>query len=263
MVKRFSWHSYGYLLFAVIILLVSWEHNRALAAVVDSAIPQESIRLRILANSDSVLDQALKRHVRDAIVEQMNEWVLGPTSLEEARELVRERLPQLEAVVERQIARYGYDYTYQVELGAIPFPAKMYGNKVYPAGEYEAVRVTIGQGAGENWWCVLFPPLCFVNVAKGEAVVREDSGTVHKAGDEQKEIKAKEETTEGKSKKAASKKQAGQKKQDEAASEVKEGRDGEESALSAQAAEKSGENEGEGKRKVGFYLWDKLKSWFA
>lgn len=239
MVKRYSWQSSIYLALALIFLLVTWEHNRAQAAVVDAVIPQESIRLRILANSDSPEDQALKRHVRDAIVEEMNGWVLDPENLEEARALIRTKLPELSMVVEREIARYGYDYTQQVELGVVPFPAKMYGNKVYPAGDYEALRVTIGQGAGQNWWCVLFPALCFVDTEKGEAV----AASSHTAVDKDKAEAVKKQTA--------------------SANKAKPSLSGK--TIKQASAEKDavGPEEGTGKKKVRFYLWDKVKSLFA
>jgi stage II sporulation protein R len=270
MVKRFSWNSYLYLLFAFVILMVSWEHNRALAAVVESDIPEESIRLRILANSDSVSDQALKRHVRDAIVEQMNSWVAGPTDLEEARAIVRSRLPELEQAVAKEIARYGYDYSYKVELGVVPFPAKMYGSKAYPAGDYEAVRVTIGEGAGQNWWCVLFPPLCFVNAAKGEAVTKDSKsqpeGSSKSASKERntktgKGAKASKKTDTKDSQAAKDQKETDAKKSGPAAVE-KDAK----AQISADSGEKLSVLDGEagtGKKKVRFYFWDKLMSWFA
>ncbi len=170
MVKR---HSFKHLLivaFALIMLIVCWESNRTNAAVITPAIPQESIRLRILANSDTAQDQALKREIRDAIVARMQEWVTGPHTIEEARAVVNARLPELHQLVGRMIAERGYRYEHTVELGIVPFPTKMYGNQVYPAGDYEALRVTIGEAKGQNWWCVLFPPLCFVDSVSGEAV---------------------------------------------------------------------------------------------
>jgi stage II sporulation protein R len=246
--------------------MVSWEHNRALAAVVDGDIPQESIRLRILANSDSVSDQALKRQVRDAIVEQMNGWVTGPTSLEEARLLVKERLGELEAVTGDVIKRYGYNYTYQVELGVVPFPAKMYGSKVYPAGDYEAVRVTIGAGNGQNWWCVLFPPLCFVDTARGEAVPQEDAKEQVKEGaagkktadgekDSGRSDKGEKGAKSGKDTSSAGAKEAGKKEL------IKDSGSGK--LLAADAEAQSGDEEPAAKKKVRFYLWDKVRSWFA
>lgn len=249
MVKRVSYSSYIYLLFALIVLLVSWEHNRTMAAVVESDIPEESIRLRILANSDSVQDQALKRRVRDAIVEQMNTWVSGPTTLEEARAIIAERIPELTAVVEREVGRAGYSYTSKVELGMVPFPAKMYGNKVYPAGDYEALRVTIGSGAGQNWWCVLFPPLCFVEAAKGEPVMKDDRAA-------QKETRPTAEPAVKKTdkEKTAVKAAAVTKKSASAVGETASVKD---------ADGQDGQNEEPKKKKVRFFFWEKIKSWFA
>jgi stage II sporulation protein R len=156
--------------FAIIILISCWESNRNNIALADSAIPEQSIRLRILANSDSVADQVVKRTVRDAVIAQMNTWVKEPDGIENARRVVREQLPALKQLVETDLASLGYNYGAQVELGQVPFPTKMYGNRVYPAGDYEALRITLGRGDGQNWWCVLFPPLCFVDAVTGEAV---------------------------------------------------------------------------------------------
>ncbi len=239
MVKRYSWTSSIYLALALIFLLVTWEHNRAQAAVVETIIPQESIRLRILANSDSPEDQVLKRHVRDAIVQEMNGWVLDPDNLEDARILIRAKLPELSQVVERELTRYGYTYSHQVELGVVPFPAKMYGNKVYPAGDYEALRVTIGQGAGQNWWCVLFPALCFVDGEKGEAVP---------ASSRSPEQKAKVEAV---------------KKQTASVDKVKPSLSGKTVKQASAEKDTVDAEEDTGKKKVRFYLWDKVKSLFA
>lgn len=154
------------------IIMMMWEAQKTDAAVADSAIPEESIRLRILANSDGAQDQLVKRQIRDAVVAQMNEWVAGledPQSLEQARVLIRRHLPELDTLVGQELQRRGIDYDYHVELGVVPFPTKMYGGKVYPAGEYEALRITLGAGKGQNWWCVLFPPLCFIDAGSGDA----------------------------------------------------------------------------------------------
>ncbi|SDO63772.1 stage II sporulation protein R [Paenibacillus sp. yr247] len=173
MVKRPQRQSFKHLLlvaFALIVMITCWESNRTNAAVISPTIPEESIRLRILANSDSPQDQALKREIRDAIIARMQNWVVGPQSLEEARAVVIAHLPEFDLLVGQMIEARGYSYSHAVELGKVPFPTKMYGNEVYPAGDYEALRVTIGTGEGQNWWCVLFPPLCFVDSLSGEAV---------------------------------------------------------------------------------------------
>lgn len=172
------------ILFSMMILIMSWEGQkidtaaagvgRGFGADVGSGlIPDQAIRLRILANSDGVSDQAVKRRVRDAVVEQMNGWVSqlnNPQSLEEARQVISSNLDAVEEQVEETLRQSGKDYGFKVELGKVPFPTKLYGGKVYPAGEYEALRVTLGEGKGKNWWCVLFPPLCFVDAGSGDAI---------------------------------------------------------------------------------------------
>lgn len=253
MVKRFSYSSYFYLFFALLILLVSWEHNRTLAAVLETEIPEDSIRLRILANSDSVEDQALKRRVRDAIVEQMNTWVKGPTTLEEARIIVNSHIPELEAVVDQVIQENGYRYTYKVELGIVPFPAKMYGDKVYPAGDYEALRVTIGEGAGQNWWCVLFPPLCFVDTAKGEAVAKEEP----KAG------QAGAGTEKAKNGSAVAQAKSGKSDSVTANAKTASVKAGAVQPAADQDSGSTSHQDGKSGIQVRFYFWEKLKSWFA
>lgn len=159
----------------LMVLMMVWEGQKSDAAVAESAIPQESIRLRILANSDGAGDQLVKRQIRDAVVEQMNQWVSGledPQSLEQARSLIKSHLPELNELVARELLQRGIDYDFKVELGVVPFPTKLYGGTVYPAGEYEAVRITLGAGKGQNWWCVLFPPLCFIDAGSGDAAAK-------------------------------------------------------------------------------------------
>jgi len=159
------------LVFALTVALMSWEGQKAEANLVDQGpIPQQSIRLRIIANSDSIQDQWLKREVRDEIVKQMNTWVTSIDRYEDAVGLVEKRLPELEALVEKTIRDRGFTYTAQVDFGQVPFPTKQYGSYIYPAGDYQALRVRIGEAKGQNWWCVLFPPLCFIDMSNGDAV---------------------------------------------------------------------------------------------
>jgi stage II sporulation protein R len=133
-------------------------------------IPDEAIRLRILANSDSAQDQKLKRKVRDAVNEEINKWVADLTSFAEAKEVIRSRLDEIEHIVANVLKEENSRQTYKVEFGKVNFPTKLYGNYIYPAGQYEAILITLGEGQGANWWCVLFPPLCFLDFSNGEAV---------------------------------------------------------------------------------------------
>ncbi|RYI28916.1 stage II sporulation protein R [Bacillus infantis] len=133
-------------------------------------IPQEAIRLRILANSDSEGDQALKRLVRDAVNKEITEWVSELTSIEEARSLIKSRLPEIQEIAENVVEEENSDQTVKANFGKVDFPTKLYGQFLYPAGEYEAILITLGEGDGANWWCVLFPPLCFLDFSNGVAV---------------------------------------------------------------------------------------------
>lgn len=139
-------------------------------------IPDEAIRLRILAESDGAEDQALKHAVRDAVNLEITEWVEELTSVEAAREMIQSRLFQVEEIVAETIEKQGLALDFQVAYDEnVSFPAKLYDYYVYPAGEYEAILVTLGEGKGSNWWCVLFPPLCFLDFSAGTTVMDEDS----------------------------------------------------------------------------------------
>ncbi|MFD1416381.1 stage II sporulation protein R [Oceanobacillus jeddahense] len=138
-------------------------------------IPDEAIRLRILANSDSEKDQELKHKVRDEVNEVITEWVKDIDDIEEARKLIQENLPELEEVIRDTLEKENSDEDFELEYGEnVSFPAKLYGNYLYPAGEYEAILVTIGEGSGANWWCVLFPPLCFLDFFNGTSVASDE-----------------------------------------------------------------------------------------
>ena len=133
-------------------------------------IPAEAIRLRILANSDSAQDQDIKRKVRDAVNEQITLWVQELTSLEKAKDVIHSKLPEVQNIAERVVAEQGSTQSVNVEFGKVQFPTKLYGQFLYPAGEYQAILITLGEGTGANWWCVLYPPLCFLDFSNGVAV---------------------------------------------------------------------------------------------
>ncbi|MEG6615072.1 stage II sporulation protein R [Peptococcaceae bacterium 1198_IL3148] len=124
---------------------------------------QELIRFHVIANSDSIEDQTLKLHVRDVVVNDMKQQFATASTKEEARIITEQNLDHIKHLAEQQIQKEGKDYQVAVMLGDYQFPKKTYGDLTLPAGNYEAVRVVIGAGKGQNWWCVLFPPLCFVD----------------------------------------------------------------------------------------------------
>lgn len=145
--------------------------NEVTAANEMLVIPNEAIRLRILANSDQEKDQEIKREVRDVINAEITKWVQDLTSLDEARSLIQSRLPEIQKLAEQVLADNKVDQSVQAKFGTnVEFPTKLYGEFLYPAGKYEAILVTIGEGKGANWWCVLFPPLCFLDFSNGVAV---------------------------------------------------------------------------------------------
>jgi stage II sporulation protein R len=133
-------------------------------------IPGEAIRLRILANSDLESDQALKRQVRDAVNAKISVWVKDLTSIKEARAVIKSKLPEIQATAEEVVKQQGSNQSVKIKFGKVQFPTKLYGEFLYPAGEYEAILITLGDGKGANWWCVLFPPLCFLDFSNGVAV---------------------------------------------------------------------------------------------
>ena len=118
------------------------------------------IRLHVIANSDSPEDQALKLRVRDRVLARAQEILEQSADRAEAEIRLRESLPELEAIAEETVRANGYDYAVTAELEDTAFPTKEYDGFSLPAGEYLALRILIGEGVGQNWWCVVFPPLC-------------------------------------------------------------------------------------------------------
>ncbi|MBQ4814733.1 stage II sporulation protein R [Bacillus pumilus] len=146
-------------------------------------IPDEAIRLRILANSDRSADQDVKRSIRDEVNANMTEWVKNLTSIEEARRVIRSKLPEINRIAKAKLKEQHIEQSVSVSFQKASFPTKLYGNFVYPAGKYEAILITLGEGDGANWWCVLFPPLCFIDFSNGEAIASPE-------GDEDNEVTA-------------------------------------------------------------------------
>lgn len=126
-----------------------------------AALADQVIRLHVLANSDSEADQALKLKVRDRVLETASDYFVPGATLEETRAVLTEHLADLAAAGADQVAQEGYRYPVTVSLeDNYWFPTKQYTDFALPAGEYTALRVVIGAGEGQNWWCVAFPPLC-------------------------------------------------------------------------------------------------------
>ena len=126
-------------------------------------IAKEILRLHVVANSDSEEDQALKLQVKETIVTYLRGVMGDAVSVEEARAEIQKRLPEIEELAREKMQKEGYDYEADAVLGKCYFPVKEYGDLTFPAGEYEALKVNLGKSAGKNWWCVMYPTLCFVD----------------------------------------------------------------------------------------------------
>lgn len=121
----------------------------------------EVLRMHVIANSNTSEDQALKLRVRDAVLKEGKKLFDGSVTAEEAEKILKPAVPKLEKTAREEIKRSGFDYSVKVIVGEDYFPTRTYEDKVtLPAGRYEAVKVIIGEGAGKNWWCVMFPPMC-------------------------------------------------------------------------------------------------------
>ncbi len=119
-------------------------------------IPEESIRFRIIANSDSKEDQELKLEIKRSVEKELNQLMIEAKNKEQAKNLIAANLPKIESILNT------YQIPYQMNLGMNKFPEKEYKGITYEAGEYESLVITLGKGIGKNWWCVMFPPLCLL-----------------------------------------------------------------------------------------------------
>ena len=124
-------------------------------------------RLHVLANSDSKEDQDLKYLVKDELISYMNTICSNTKTKDEAISIANSHLDKFKEIALNTIKNQGYSYDVSVEIGNFDFPTKSYGNISFPSGYYDALRVKIGDAKGQNWWCVMFPPLCFVDFSSG------------------------------------------------------------------------------------------------
>ncbi len=153
--------------FALITLLLAGVVLTSYSDNLNEGLAGNLIRLHVIANSDSQEDQALKRDVRDAVLNYMKEQLKASGDVEQTKFIITRDIDKLKEIARNEIVRLGKDYDVRVMLGSFPFPTKAYGDVTLPAGFYEALRIVIGKGEGANWWCVLFPPLCFVDATHG------------------------------------------------------------------------------------------------
>ena len=134
-------------------------------------LAEEVFRFHVLANSDSDEDQALKMQVKEAVLSYMKEEIPESDCVESTKEWARSHLNAIVNLAEEVIREEGYTYDVMAEVTTCDFPDKTYGDITFPSGEYEALRIEIGEAEGQNWWCVLYPNLCFMDAV--HAVVPE------------------------------------------------------------------------------------------
>ena len=180
--KILNFINFGFIkrFFVVLILFSFFIFISALSYVnaVSEDISNSVFRLHVIANSDTAEDQELKYKVRDKVLEYMNKISKDCSSKEEIIALAYEYQDEFSKIAEEVIKANGFNYDVNVEIGNFEFPTKNYGDISLPAGEYDALRIEIGEAKGQNWWCVMFPPLCFVDVTSG--VVPDESKEVIK-----------------------------------------------------------------------------------
>ena len=166
-------NKFCFIIFVFCVLMFLFFSIASYCEAVSKDLSNNIFRLHVIANSDSADDQALKLKVRDAVIAYMNSICGEVSSKDEAIRITNEHLDDFKRVAENVVANNGYFYPIAVEIGNFDFPTKEYGDISLPAGFYDALRIKIGNSSGHNWWCVMFPPLGFVDVSSG--VVPEDS----------------------------------------------------------------------------------------
>lgn len=128
---------------------------------------EKLIRFHVIANSDEDEDQELKLKVRDAVIAYLQPKLENSKSIDESETIIKKEYDNLSKISKNIISENGYDYDVNIGLQYSDFPAKQYSSVVLPAGKYKALKIVIGEGKGKNWWCVMFPPLCFVDDQNG------------------------------------------------------------------------------------------------
>lgn len=157
----------------IMTVIISYYTNLYANEIVDG-ISKEVIRFHVRANSNEEYDQVLKLKVKNAVINSLEKELKTSNSLEETRSLIKHNINKIEAVANKTILDNGYNYSVNIYLTKEFFPTKVYGNAYLPTGIYEALRIDIGEKNGENWWCVMYPPLCFVDISATEIPIADN-----------------------------------------------------------------------------------------
>ena len=156
-----------FLLIIFLLLIFLFINISSYSSQVFTELQDNIFRLHILANSDSIEDQNLKLKVRDEIIKYIQDINCNSTSKQDTISTVANEIENIQLIATQTIANEGYPYPVSVDIGNFYFPTKYYGNISLPAGNYDALKINIGEAKGQNWWCSLFPPLCFIDISSG------------------------------------------------------------------------------------------------
>ena len=154
--------------FTIVIVVFIFLYVNVNASVDEIVIPDAAIRVRVIANSNSIHDQNMKMKVKEHIEKNLSTLLLNVENVDMARVIISNEVEKLNASINKLFYENGYDMDFSINYGKNFFPEKDYKGVHYNAGEYESLVVTIGNGDGDNWWCVLFPPLCLLDADNAE-----------------------------------------------------------------------------------------------
>ena len=174
------------------IILSAYSYSYA----VNENLSNNVFRLHVIANSDNEEDQNLKYKVRDELIKYMETLTTSSNTKEEIIQIANNHLEDFKTIAENVIKENGFDYDVNVEIGNFSFPTKQYGDISFPAGFYDALKVQIGEAKGQNWWCVMFPPLCFVDVTSGVVPEESKANLEENLGQEEYDIISNDEDSE-------------------------------------------------------------------
>lgn len=152
-----------FLLLFIYVMLAASSYTSAVC----SDISENIFRLHVIANSNSEEDQALKYIVRDEVLKYINDISSNCTTKQEIIDIVSTHLQEIQSIAQEAIYKEGFTYPIELQIGNFEFPTKTYGDISFPPGFYDALRIKIGNADGKNWWCVMFPPLCFIDTSSG------------------------------------------------------------------------------------------------
>lgn len=155
------------ILLAFLLFLYVFISAQSYVSAVSENLSEAVFRLHVIANSDTDEDQSLKLKVRDSLLNYMNDLCVNCSTKQEAISLANAHKSDFQRIAEETVANNGFNYPVKITISNFYFPTKNYGDISLPAGLYDALRVEIGEAKGQNWWCVMFPSLCFIDISSG------------------------------------------------------------------------------------------------